>query len=47
MVDWDLLGLLGHGLEFVEENLGVKLPRDLGVELFDGCGDHQVFWLLE
>ncbi len=47
MVDWDLLGLLGHGLEFVEENLGVELPGDFGMKLVDGCGDHLTFRLLE
>jgi len=44
VVDW---GLLGHGLELVEENLSVKLPGDLGAELVNGCGDHLAFWLLE
>ncbi len=34
MVEWNffgqLLGLLGHGFQFVEKNLGVKLARDPG-----------------
>ncbi len=47
VTDRDPLGLLGHGLEFVEENLGVEFPGDFGAKLVNGRGDHLAFRLLE
>ncbi len=42
-----LLGLFGHGLQFVEQNLSIEFARDLVPELGNGCGDHLIFRLLE
>ncbi len=42
-----LLGLFGHGLQFVEQNLGIEFARDLVPELGNGRGDHLIFQLLE
>ncbi len=42
-----LLGLLGQGCQFVEEDLGVELTRDPGSEFGDGGGDHSALLLLE
>ena len=47
VADGILLGLLCHGLQFVEQDLGIKLAGDFGAKLVDGCGYHFVFWLLE
>jgi len=41
------LGLLGHGLQFVEQYLGVELAGDLRPEFVNGSGDHLVFRLLK
>ncbi len=44
-----LLGLLGHGLQFMEQNLGIEFAQNLVPELGDcrGGGDHLVLQLLE
>ncbi len=47
VVDRDFFSLLGHGLEFVEQDFGIKLAGDFGAKLVDGCGVHLTFWLLE
>ncbi len=31
----------------MEQDLGVKLARDLSAKLVDGHGDHLAFWLLK
>jgi hypothetical protein len=31
----------------MKEYLSIELPRDLGLELLDHCGDYLIFWLLE
>ncbi len=47
MADGVLLGLHCHGLQFVEQDLGVKLARDLGTKLVEGRGNHLVLGLPE
>ncbi len=42
-----LLGLLGHGLQFMEQNLGVKFAQNIVPELGDCSGDHLAIGLLE
>ena len=42
-----LFGLLGHGGQFVEEDLGVESSRDSCPQLGDGGSDHRAFLLLE
>jgi len=47
MADWVLLGLLGHCLQLVDQDLGIELARDISVESVDSLRDFLVFWLLE
>ena len=41
------LGLLGHGLQFMEQNLGIEFAQNLVPELGDCSGDHLAIGLLE
>ncbi len=47
MADWVFLGLFGHCLQFVDQDLGVELAGDLLEESVDRLRDFLILWLLE
>ncbi len=47
MGEWFLLGLLGHGFQLVDQDLGVEFAGDSFPESADRFCDLFVFWLLE
>ncbi len=47
MSEWFLLGLFGHRLQLVDQNLGVELARDSFPKSIACLCDLFIFWLLE
>jgi hypothetical protein len=47
VADRVLLGLLRHGLQFVEQDLSVELAINLCAKLVDGSGNHLILPFLE